>query len=231
MQRLSPQRIEQATYLSVSFLVLTLTGVLYSWDRSAFKIFLGPLNPIIVLFFLTILGYLLLLSLRKQAGFMIYSPGNNESRLKALSIAIILAIMIAVVDSVAVFPADMNVLLPEAVFYYSSFGYVVEVLFHLAPLWVILSVSRRLFKQDENAVWRSIFFVSLLEPVFQVVLGFSRPIPFWATAYVGVHILLINIQQLRILKKFDFLSMYAFRLVYYLFWHIIWGNMRLDILF
>jgi len=231
MQRFSHPRFEQATYLTISFLILTLTGVLYSWDSTAFQRFLGPLNPFLVLFSLSTLGYALLLSLRRQAGFMIYRSGNTVSRLKELSIAILLAIMIAFVDLLAVFPADMNVLLPEALFYYSSFGYVVEVLFHLAPLWIILSVSRRLFKQKDWAIWGSILFVSLLEPIFQVAVGFSNPVPLWASAYVGIHIFLINFQQIRIFKKFDFVSMYAFRLVYYLFWHIIWGNLRLDILF
>ena len=212
-------------------LVLALAGVLYSWDSSAFQIFLGTLNPLIVLFSLSILGYVTLVSLRGQAGFIVYRSGNNMSRLKDISIALLLGIMIAIVDFLAVFPKDINVLLPEALFYYSSFGYVVEVLFHLLPLWAVLSVSRRLFKQNDRMIWGSILFVSLLEPVFQVAIGFSHPVPLWASAYVGVNIFLINFHQLRIFKKFDFVSMYAFRLVYYLFWHIIWGNLRLELLF
>jgi hypothetical protein len=31
--------------------------------------------------------------------------------------------------------------------------------------------------------------------------------------------------------RYGFLSMYAFRLVYYLHWHIVWGYLRLQLLF
>ena len=40
-----------------------------------------------------------------------------------------------------------------------------------------------------------------------------------------------QLAQLLIFKKYDFNSMYAFRLVYYLFWHIGWGHLRLRLLF
>jgi hypothetical protein len=48
---------------------------------------------------------------------------------------------------------------------------------------------------------------------------------------VFLQIYVINLQQLRIFRRFDFTSMYAFRLLYYLFWHILWGNLRLVVLF
>jgi hypothetical protein len=48
---------------------------------------------------------------------------------------------------------------------------------------------------------------------------------------VGVHIYVFNALQLYVFKRYDFLSMYAFRLVYYLHWHVVWGYMRLQLLF
>jgi hypothetical protein len=37
--------------------------------------------------------------------------------------------------------------------------------------------------------------------------------------------------QLYVFRRFDFASMYAFRLVYYAYWHILWGVIRLKVLF
>lgn len=44
----------------------------------------------------------------------------------------------------------------------------------------------------------------------------------------GLHVFLINLSQLMIFKRYD---LYSFRLVYYIFWHIVWGYMRLKLLF
>ena len=73
--------------------------------------------------------------------------------------------------------------------------------------------------------------VAFLEPIFQTALGFSQPYPTWVTGYVFVNIFLINLFQLLIFKRYDFVSMYSFRLVYYAIWHIVWGQVRLNLLF
>jgi hypothetical protein len=70
-----------------------------------------------------------------------------------------------------------------------------------------------------------------LEPVFQTTLGFSRAYPSWVTGFVALHIFLLNLCQLAIFKRYDFVSMYSFRLMYYLLWHIVWGVIRLKLLF
>ncbi|MCB9291467.1 MAG: hypothetical protein H6560_29470 [Lewinellaceae bacterium] len=44
---------------------------------------------------------------------------------------------------------------------------------------------------------------------------------------MSLHIFLINLIQLWLFKRYDFVSMYTFRLVYYLIWHIGWGWVRL----
>ena len=41
----------------------------------------------------------------------------------------------------------------------------------------------------------------------------------------------INICQLSILRRYDFVSMWTFRLVYYAIWHVVWGELRLRVLF
>ena len=55
--------------------------------------------------------------------------------------------------------------------------------------------------------------------------------PVCAVAYVGLHVFLINLIQLLIFKRYDFVTMYSFRLVYYLFWHMRWGPKEMLLLF
>jgi hypothetical protein len=63
--------------------------------------------------------------------------------------------------------------------------------------------------------------VALLEPVFQLQFGFAETVPLWAAVYVGLNIFVINLAQLLLFRRYDFVTMYAFRLVYYLQWHVI----------
>lgn len=74
--------------------------------------------------------------------------------------------------------------------------------------------------------------VALLEPTFQtLLLGSSNPYPLWAVAIFWLNLFFFNVFQLLIFKRYDFISMYSFRLGYYIFWHFIWGYIRLKLLF
>jgi hypothetical protein len=48
---------------------------------------------------------------------------------------------------------------------------------------------------------------------------------------MAFHILAINLAGLFLFRRFGFLPMYALRLFYYLIWHILWGYLRLSVLF
>jgi hypothetical protein len=144
----------------------------------------------------------------------------------------VLGIIMILVDIKIVFPVDTNVLFPVSLLFYPASGFFVEVLFHVLPLTLPLITLASLFRsvRHENILWISILIVSLLEPVYQTFWMGDR-YTLWAVAYVGLHVLLINLFQLIIFKRCDFVSMYSFRLVYYLFWHIGWEYVRLKVLF
>jgi hypothetical protein len=83
-----------------------------------------------------------------------------------------------------------------------------------------------------RVVWLSMLLVSVLEPVYQLVASPpSSQHSGWAAAFVALLVFLINLVQLLIFRRFGFVSMYAFRLAYYLIWHIAWGHIRLLVLF
>jgi hypothetical protein len=66
--------------------------------------------------------------------------------------------------------------------------------------------------------------VSALEPVLvHMRMG--------ASTYVGVFVFVFTLVELDIFRRYDFVAMYVFRLTYYLWWHIIWGTLRLQWLF
>ncbi len=64
-----------------------------------------------------------------------------------------------------------------------------------------------------------------VEPVAQAVLG-SGLLPF-----VVPHVFLIGVVEMLLLRRFGYLPMVAFRLLYYLVWHVLWGHARLELLF
>lgn len=112
-------------------------------------------------------------------------------------------------------------------------AYVVEICFHVAPLALLLVILGRLFRTlDSNRlVWICIFIAASLEPVFQLRLGFSRKLLSGLAVFVGVHIFAFNLFELYVFRRYGFVSMYSFRLAYYLSWHIVWGSLRLQLLF
>ena len=226
------ERNQVLVFLGISFVVAILTVILYFRNAFLFQAFFGKLNPLLVLFFLILLGTALSVFLLSRGWFVVHKVGEYKGFLVAAGLAALPGLVIILLDLKAVFPADTNRPFPDSLFFYPIFGFVVEVLFHLLPLALLLFILSSIFKLNfEKVIWPCILVVALLEPIFQTVLGFSRPYPTWVTVGVFLNILLINLFQLSIFKRYDFVSMYSFRLVYYAIWHIVWGVVRLNLLF
>jgi riboflavin transporter FmnP len=83
----------------------------------------------------------------------------------------------------------------------------------------------------DRLVWMYILAVSLLEPIFQMQAGHTAGSVTWLEAYVGLHVFAFNLLQLHVFRLHGFVAMFAFRLVYYLWWHILWGYLRIGLLF
>jgi hypothetical protein len=123
-------------------------------------------------------------------------------------------------------PKDINVPPPQSLLFYPAMGYVVEVLFHAFPLALLLAVLGRSNKKSHTiiVIRLCIVCVSSLEPVLvHMRMGSS--------AYVGVFVFVFTVVELYVFRRYDFMSMYAFRLVFYMWWHITWGYLRLRWLF
>lgn len=225
-------RLQYQVLLGLSIAAMGLTGITYFTDNQPFERFIGAINPLLAGMLIVFLGGILFTFLLSRRWFAIYKKENRKGLYISAGLAAIPGIIMILVDLKIVFPADTNMLFPASLLFYPAIGFFVEILFHVLPLTLLLFTLTTLFRnaQYENIFWISILIVALLEPIYQTIWMGGR-YPLWAVAYVGLHVFLINLFQLVIFKRYDFISMYFFRLVYYLFWHIGWGYIRLKVLF
>lgn len=219
-------------YVGVSLAVLAFFGILTLINREPFQPYFGTIHPLLVASLSVILGLLLLRIHLTNNWLRIYRRENRSGLAVAPAFALVFGIVIIMVDLASPFPADINVTFPLSLLFYPAIGFVVEILFHLLPvtllLWLILNIAKN--RGFKDVIWPVILLLALLEPTYQLLLGFSGGAPGWTETYVALHIFLINLTQLWLFKRFDFMSMYLFRVVYYLVWHIVWGVLRLELL-
>jgi hypothetical protein len=221
-----------AVFTLIALVVTIFTIKAYSTDSSAFKRYMGGIHPLVVLTILFIIGLVLFSFLTKDGEFAVYRKGNIKGILLATALGIPFALVMVFVDTKYPFSENMNVAYPNSIFFYPAIGYVVELLFHLLPFGLLYILLGRIFASPESQwiIGISILGAAIIEPLFQILFPGSQQLR-GVLAYVGIHLLITNIIQLLLFVKYDFVSMYAFRLSYYLIWHIIWGYMRLGILF
>jgi hypothetical protein len=208
--------------------------VLYMARSASFQRFFGEINPMIVFISVILVGGASLSYLESTGIFTIHGGGGLRDFFISSAPAVILAAVIILVDLVVVLPEDINVLFPESLLFYPAIGYVAEIVFHVLPLSLLLFLLPRVLEglSIDNVLWPCLIVVSLVEPVYQILMGFSGQHSFWTIVYTnGLHVFLINLLQMGVFKRSGFVSMYYFRMIYYLLWHIVWGYVRLGLLF
>lgn len=216
-------------YLSLSILFYTI--ILSFLDETVFYAFIGNFNPILLIVLIFILGFILLNYLNRVASFEIFRKSSLEDFFFIGSLAIFISFVVMVADIwFADYSADINVLFPYSLMFYPIAAYVAEIIFHLVPLFLIIFIFSGFRKIPLNKIiWVGIFFTSLTEPLFQS--WYIGECTLATQVFTSVHVFIFGLIQLLIFKYYDFITMYFFRIVYYLFWHIIWGYIRLGLLF
>jgi hypothetical protein len=245
-QLVSQERLQYLVLAGLSMAILGLTTVGHSVNHLLFRRFTGAADPVAVVAGICLLGAILLSVLLFNGRFAIYRRGNVRGLLQAAVVAALFGAVIILAELQlpelkTIHPKDMNVPFPESLLFYPVIGFMAEIVFHVLPLSVMLMVLPSILKNlgTETIVWISIPIVALLEPTFQAVLavagapliGTPHDYVGWALVFDWVHIFLINVAQLLIFSRYDLVSMYSLRLVYYIIWHIIWGYARLAVLF
>jgi hypothetical protein len=137
------------------------------------------------------------------------------------------ALVIILADLVVIFPYQ-HVPPPQSLLFYPTIAYVAEIAFHILPLSILLALLGPLLKGRDSTklLWLCIILASCPEPIFQLSWRSSEMPLSGAEVYVGLHVFAFNVLQLSIFRRYDFVSMYACRLVYYLYWHVMWGSLR-----
>ncbi len=228
---ISTNRFQYKIFAALVIGVLGMTGILKYSNPSFFQRFIGEINPIIAILGSGILGLLLFSFLLVKRWFIICKKENFKKAFRYAWLVVVFASIAILIDWEIVYPEDMNIPFPESLLFYPAIGFFVEIVFHVLPLTVLMFLLTSIFKNAnrEKLIWLCIVIVAVLEPVYQIL--FMESFPGWAIVAVGVNLFLFNLTQLVIFKKYDFISMYSFRLIYYLIWHIGWGYFRLELLF
>jgi hypothetical protein len=225
-------RWQYTAYFALSLVTLIFIVILLPSSGAYFRRFFGETNAILVIVIASVVGAAALWVLQSSYEFVILK-GRTTLRGVALSavLATALAVAIVVADFIIRYPQDTNVPVPQALLFYPAIGFVAEIIFHVLPLVLLLLALNPLVGRlgRERVVWLGILLVAVLEPTFQVL--FEGKAFTWGAAYTWIHVFVIAFLQLYMFRRFDFVSMYSFRLFYYAYWHILWGVIRLEVLF
>ncbi len=195
----------------------------------AFVRYFGAADPRAVVLVSSLAGLVAIASLNRHGWI---GAGASLHQVVAIgALAVGFALPTVLVDIVQPFPETINVPAPRSLVFYPAIAVVVEVLFHLVPLAIVLA-AWHLFQPAVNGsrFWIAALPVSALEPAFQLLAGLDSGIG-WRDLYLVGHLFTFSLLQLGILRRHGFLPMLGFRLVYYLVWHILWGQARLVLLF
>jgi len=229
----SDERPQYQAFLLLALGAVAATAILSLTGSTPFQPYLGNLNPLLVVLLVTAIGFVSLGFLHSHGWFKIYAgEKSRKGAAHAAILASLLAVAAILVDLGHPFPRDMNVPPPQSLLFYPAIGYLVEITFHALPLSLLLASLGGLANRvsSQVLVWGCILTAALLEPILQVRWAASASGGSWVDAFVGVQVFVVNLLQLYIFRRYDFISMYVLRLTYYLDWHILWGFARLRVL-
>lgn len=221
-----------AAYFLLFLVALIFTIILLPLSGGYFRKYLGDMNAIVVLVVATVAGAAALWFLLSRYDFVLFlGRGTLRGLVLSAVLATVLGIAIVIADFFIRYPQDTNVPVPQAFLFYPAVGFVAELIFHVIPLALLLLILNPLGGSigEGRVMWIAILLVATVEPAFQVLFE-GKPFT-WGAAYTFVHVFAISFLQLYVFWRYDFISMYSFRLFYYAYWHILWGVIRLRVLF
>lgn len=203
-------------------------GILSRYHDVIFRPYFGQVHPLPAVLVIGLLGLVALRVLSLHWKFRMYAGRDSEKgAIHASRLASLFALVMILVDWRVQLPYS-HVPPPQSLLFYPVMAFVAEVMFHALPLSILLALLGPLFKDRSptGLVWLCIILASCPEPIFQVSWRSSESSLSWTDVYVGLHVFAFNVLQLALFRRYDFVSMYACRLVYYAEWHMAWGYAR-----
>ena len=196
-----------------------------------FRQYLGPVDPRLMVVVVFAVGAAALQRLDASDHFVAWAPAEARRGIPvAVTAALAFAGLAIAIDAVVGYPADINVVVPDALLFYPGIALVAETMFHLVPLWALVALAGRGDRAvtDED-VARAMVLAAIVEPAFQVAL-MPDPVS-WLGLLTAANVLAFSLVQLVLFRRHDFVTMLVMRLAYYAVWHLAWGTARLEILF
>jgi len=229
-----PQRFSYIALLALSIAIIASVIGVNAVQPAVFSPYFGAVSPVLAVLLICAIGFGALYVLNTRYHFKIYEPAALPRSLRiAAALAVPFMISVTIADLTLAFPEDINVPLPIALLFYPAMGYVAQTVFHILPLALLLPLVGFLFRSwsQNRHVWITIVLVTTLEAVYQAAnAAASDPISPRAV-FVIIHLFLFGLVELYIFRRYDFISMYAFRITYYAYWHVAWGHLRLQWIF
>ena len=231
-QPLSPEWHQYAALAFLSLGAAGATGILEITNgREFFRPYFGSVDPLAAIALVIAVGGGCLVFLGWRGWFEIY---ERQKTLKGMVVSALLATFLAIPVIAVDFAVGIqvaNVPPPWSLSFYPAIAFVVEAFFHAQPLALLAALLMPFFERPNSRglVWGCILLVPLLEPTFQLRSGLVHQPLSLIEAYIWLHVWAINFLELYVFRRFGFVSMYAFRLVYYLHWHVVWGYVRLQL--
>ena len=219
---------------AILFVVVMLCTVLVRiQNRNIFRTHLGSANPLVSIPIIAMIGFVCFSILIKQEWFAVFQSVNRKGYRLAAILSIVFCLEAIMLDLVFRFPMGMNIPFPNSLIYYPAVGFVVNILFHVIMVTIVTGLLQLIAPHMtvEKTIWIAILLTAMVEPVYQMIFGAKVNGWTWLVVLTGVHVMLINLAQLFLFRRYDFVTMYAMRLMFYLLWHIVWGMVRLNILF
>lgn len=228
---LASRNRQWSTYLLTALIAFLLTAISAFFSAEYYDRFLGTFHPVVISGIASCIGAISLWLLHRNHGFYILKRKSLHGIGLSIVFATISGLLIILVDSLNPFPEDMNVPYPESLLFYPAIAFIAEITFHIMPLALVLTISTSFFPKigKTKLIWFSVFLVALIEPLFQLM-GKQTLFSF-NSLYTFAHVYVIAGLQLYLFWRHDFFTMFCFRLLYYLYWHILWGSLRLELLF
>lgn len=230
----SPRRLGIAVVAALSGLALGIAAILSGVPDMPFGNYFGPIRPFVATLIVVAVAALAHWVLMLSGAFSVIRTARLR---RGLAIACVAGPLFAVptilADVAFRFPADINAPFPGALLFYPLMGYVAETAFHLVPLAVLLLLARAVAGQwpGRGLVRLALVIVALVEPLAQASGTFNAATPAALDYFMLVHLTVFSLALLALYRRYGFLTAFAFRLAYYLVWHILWGVIRLSVVY
>ena len=231
MRRSRAKPVIPTDFIAMWAAALIGAGVLRNTEAADFERFIGGISPIVAVAVAGAVGAASL-ALLDSSGWVGSDP-SRRGLARSSVYALGLGAAIVVADSTLRFGEAINVSWPASILFYPVMAFIAEVAFHLVPLALVVTASKRWRRMTTGAgaITVPIITVALFEAFYQVIGSSTDEISTGLLAYLALHMTAFAVAGLTSLRRYGFASMMWLRLVYYAIWHVAWGVLRLDLLF